>query len=318
MERRPRTRLQKIDTVSGRTAGTGGMVWFALPFLGLGGFLALAGFGVIPLPGKANAPLPVIGCVGVAFFLAGTLVLSSGLRGILHRGRRRRLEELYGAEPWTADYPWDPTGTFDRSLGRVFQSWLFVVFLGFFLAPFHWWAWASDEGGLFVRGIVVFFSLIHLCVLGTALRRTAQWLRYGRTRLRYDDFPFHPGETVRVTYAPNRFATLKGTVRCVEEYWETTGTGKHRRKSLVVDSLWSEAHEWTPHRQDVEVALRFDLPDDEQLVNRLSRAPVRYWELVLEAEAAGVDFHATYLLPVYASRLSRPRSSTQVDAMQVE
>ena len=49
-----------------------------------------------------------------------------------------------------------------------------------------------------------------------------------------------------------------------------------------------------------EVPISFDLPADPELANRLGEAPVRYWELVVEAEEPGVDFATSFVLPVYA------------------
>ncbi len=302
MSGRRRTRLSNHDPVGHRTAASGGLVFLALPFLGAGAFFALAGFGFTSLPGEANAPLPVIGCVGLAFFVAGAHVLASGVSGLLHRRRKRRIESMFAGETWLADFPWDPTGIGDGAVSRCVRGWTGVAFLAVFLAPFHWWAWMSGGGGLFVKGIVGLFELILVAVVVGELRRTFALLRHGVTRLRFDAFPFHPGDDLRVTFTPNRFDEPRATLRYVEESWVETGRGTRRRRTQVADALWSEEHVLAPHRLDVALPIRLPLPADPELVNRFSESPVRYWELVLEADVPGPDFRARFLLPVYPPR----------------
>ena len=52
-----------------------------------------------------------------------------------------------------------------------------------------------------------------------------------------------------------------------------------------------------------EVAIAFDLPDEPLWANRLGELPIRYWELAVDAEAPGVDFATSFVLPVYAARV---------------
>ncbi|MDX1420937.1 MAG: hypothetical protein R3181_13310, partial [Rubricoccaceae bacterium] len=60
----------------------------------------------VPGMGEANAPWWVVGCVGLAFLLAGLMVGVSGVRGILHRRRRAAPARDRRDGPWMRDYPW--------------------------------------------------------------------------------------------------------------------------------------------------------------------------------------------------------------------
>ena len=89
-----------------RTGYRGGAALFSLPFIGIGTYFALSGFEYIsPPPGKVNAPLWVIGVIGLAFALAGFMVLAHALRGMRHHARKRRELELYPERPWVSDFP---------------------------------------------------------------------------------------------------------------------------------------------------------------------------------------------------------------------
>jgi hypothetical protein len=287
-------RIEKTDTLSQRTAYRGGAVVFGVPFLGVGTFFAGAGFGYWPLPGKANAPLWVIGYVGLAFALAGLVMMISGVRGLLAKRRG-------GARLWTED------GMHDRAGGRVLSGFFASVFFAVFLVPFNWWAYLSGQGPFMVKGIVGLFDLILLLVVGQFLYRIAQFLKYGHSRLHFHGYPFRPGGEVAVTFLPNRFDELKATWRFVEERFETTGSGKNRTTSLVSYAHFSETETLAPGRTSPEVDLSFTLPDEPEWVTDVTGQPVRYWELVVEADVPGVDFHATFPLPVVSTAETQKR-----------
>ena len=71
---------------------------------------------------------------------------------------------------------------------------------------------------------------------------------------------------------------------------------------MVHDALYEESKELTPGPLQPEVSIQFELPENEDWVNRISGTPVRYWELHIAAEAVGVDFESSWPLPVYAGR----------------
>ena len=70
-------------------------------------------------------------------------------------------------------------------------------------------------------------------------------------------------------------------------------------KGLVCYELWRAEKAVEPGTFAPEVTVAFDLPDDPELANRLDGTNVRYWELAVDAEAPGVDFSTTFVLPVY-------------------
>jgi hypothetical protein len=292
-----------------RTGYRGGAALFSLPFIGIGTYFALAGFEYIPLPGKANAPLWVIGYIGIAFAFAGLMVLAHALRGMRHHARKRRVIELYPERPGIADYPWNPDGIDSRLGARALQSVFGGTLFCVFLAPFHWWAWMSDHGGIFIGIFTGLFEFIALFVVWNCLRHVLQWLKYGSSRLRFRKFPFKPGDKLDLEFSPNRFDQLKATLRFIEERVEQSGSGNNRSTRIVHDALYEETKELTPGPLQPEVRLEFELPDNEEWVNQISGTPVRYWELKLEADVPGVDFDASWPLPVYSGKRSAPTAS---------
>jgi hypothetical protein len=286
-------RIHKNDTLSQRVAYGKGALLLSLPFILVGGIFAALGFGGVQLEG-ANAPMWVIGAFGFAFLLAGLVLFANALRSRRAAARRRALAD---APPWQRDLPWDRKGTKDRAGPRVANAFLGSFFLAVFLVPFNWWAFLSGKGPLPVEVLVGLFDLIALLVLGNACYRLAQLLKYGSSRLGFRDFPFFLGERLEVVFAPNRFDEVRFTLRCVEERYERSGEST----SLVCYELHRDERTLLPGTLEPEVAVAFDLPDEPDLANRLGEMPVRYWELAIDAEAPGVDFETSFVLPVYAA-----------------
>jgi len=292
-------KIQQRETRSQATAYRWPAVLFSLPFVGIGSWLTLGGFEFVPLGGKAHAPLWVIGCCGLAFLLAGLIVLFRGLLGVWNQRRIARLGERRQSEPWLADYPWDRRGLRDRPGGRVALAFFFFVFMAVFLVPFNWWAWWSGEGPWMVRIVVGLFDGVTLLVAGGFVYQLGQLLKFGRSRLAFRRFPYHPGETLSVGFSGTRLDHLKATLRFVEERFETTGSGKNRSTRLVSYTHFDDQRELTAPPGHPEIEIVFEIPDNPEWVTELSAKPVRYWELLIESEQPGIDFKTTFPLPVY-------------------
>lgn len=285
-----------------RTAYRGGAALMALPFIGVGVYCAGFGFGYLPEPDGVNAPLWVVGCIGLAFAIAGLWLLTLGLGGMRHHARRKRIVELYPERPWLSDYAWDDSGIESRPFARAVGSLYFAALWCIFMTPFYWWAFLSGEGNWFVKGIVGLFCFFTIFVLKQAFSGVVHAFKYGRTRLRFHTFPFHPGGKLDVDFEGNRFEELTATLRFVEErIYEDVD----QKKDLVARTLHSDEQTLTPGPFQPVVRLVFDLPDDEELVNEISGDPVRFWELEIRAPAPGVDFHVVLPVPVYSPRGKR-------------
>lgn len=117
------------------------------------------------------------------------------------------------------------------------------------------------------------------------------------------------------------------TLRCVRE--RSVGSGKSAR--VVRETLHEERRDVAPEevafgrgsaaglfklvrRADEEAALpvSFRLPDERALSSDLFGSPKKLWELTVTAEVPGLDYEATFLLPVY-SRPDRAGGSPATD-----
>ena len=49
-----------------------------------------------------------------------------------------------------------------------------------------------------------------------------------------------------------------------------------------------------------KLSIEWNLPGDLEFVSTLSERPARFWELEVKADTPGVDYHSSFLLPIYA------------------
>lgn len=67
--------------------------------------------------------------------------------------------------------------------------------------------------------------------------------------------------------------------------------------------MWSAAilaEQATAFHSTASLPVTFQLPADEAFATQLTADSPVYWELDISAETPGVDFAATYLIPVYS------------------
>lgn len=300
--------------LSGRTEPRGthtgfstlGAALFGLPFFGMGIFIILVGTKVVAVdPKGVHAPYWVLTVFGSVFAIAGLFVWSMAWRQ--HAANRRREEAAlrHGNEPALVDHAWDVTGYAVARWKPVIKGFIGTLFLTLFLSIFNYWAFFA-KGPWMVKAIVILFDAVLVWVWVLAFMRLGRSIKFGVTRIEFMTFPYRPGETAVIRWWPAQGVRVVNqgafTLRCVEEWYETTGHGKNRSKHLVHEQVWSG----TWHVVQVNsvspgqfVELRYDLPQSAPSTQLCADKPV-FWELEVKLEMPGLDFEETYLVPVYA------------------
>jgi hypothetical protein len=301
----PETKVVKLNQPALVTAATGGagggcLVAFGLPFVALGAYLNWLVYAHIDRITFTDPPMPrpFLYILASIFLTAGLAVWSRGLHGIFASWRLERTMRANPDEPWWGDHGWKATGAHEHPFWGALGGLFFCAFFAAFLAPFHWWmSWERWIPGFF---ILAFFDLIFLGVAGAWLYGVARSIKYGAAWIRYGRFPFFLGETLDIRLGCRgslaRFDTITVTVRHVH-------TRKDRDDStqLTAYQHWAETLTIDPRSlQDAnELPITLTLPTGDY-GTWISDDPPRYWEVEANAEAAGIDFAARFLLPVYA------------------
>jgi len=176
------------------------------------------------------------------------------------------------------------------------------------LVPFNWFAWYSDKNDLLPLQIAIsLFDLLLISWVIEIVRQFLAALKYGNSRLEYQTFPLLTGGRVGLMWMPpsglENATSIKFVLRCVEEWEETTGSGKNRGTHLVHEQVWA-ATRITEGPVDCQpnhpIPLSFDVPATAP-GSCLSKKKINvFWELEVCAKSPGVDFQEQYLVPVYA------------------
>lgn len=236
--------------------------------------------------------------------------VASSLRGAA------RLLGGAAAEPWTADHDWsreEAEEVLQATSGKAVLAGLALAVAGaaVFLVLRRAAAAAPEEaGGAFLWAWVAGFAGGGLALAWLGLRQRLARARWGGAALRLRRFPCFLGERleaelVRPPDAP-RLPGLAARLSCVVEHarQEPEHRARHvgrRRWRMERAVRWTETRRlpgWGASR----VSIRFDLPPEgpEVVPTELSRPEPRYWELEVWSTGLALQFHAVWLVPVYA------------------
>jgi hypothetical protein len=284
---------------------TVGMFLFGVPFAGIGTVVALIGLKVVPVnSASVHAPYAVLIAFGLVFGFGGLMIWSMAWKQ-LHANRHRALAlKQHISEPALEDYDWDPRGIRSHCWTKTVKSFAGAGFLALFLSMFNWWAW-GPHGPWPLKFFVSLFDLWLVFALWQALLALSRALRFGDSRIEFVHFPYRANETIVVRWlTPSGMARAdKGafTLRCVREFYETTGTGSNRTRNIVHEEQWSGTWQLSqPENFPPGKNIELEFPPAAGLpATCLSRPETFYWEFEVNLSMPGPDFKETYLVPVY-------------------
>ena len=296
--------LQNRQGRSGIALGSACALLIGLPFLAAGVAMILVGLGGFKPYGDAPPPVVCFG-LGGAFALAGLFLCSQGVMGLRRKYRRRRFARQQRGQPWSADHPWDVTGTTDHAGRKLLWPFGISGFLFVFLMPFNYFFFsgASSKAPWFVKTFIGLFDGAFVVMLGYALYCLARYLKYGSSSLRFPRFPFFLGERLEAQFVPpgevRDCRSMNITLRCIKERFETDSDNSNvvRCYEIYADTLLVEGDAAAATYPAIPIA--FDLPEDAPSTALAERPPV-YWEIEIKANVPGIDYRTNLLVPVYA------------------
>ena len=282
-------------------------VLFGLLFVAAGLYIILISFNVIDTPdSKFHVPRYMVAMIGGVFLMPGLFMVIHGLLSLNYKP----IKFLVNASPWDSDYNWNHQKITDRSRSDLIKFFFSTVFIILFLIPFHIFIFKFLGGskiGYFPKALMIIFDLAVLIIIGTYIKKLFRYLKYGMSSLRFNQFPYFLGNKLELTFMINN--PLKGaklinaTLQCIEEKYETRGSGDSKKSVVVCYHLYSESKEielpLIEDHSSFQIPIMFDLPEDEIYRTRLKERPPTYWELELKADTDGMDLVKKFLVPVY-------------------
>jgi hypothetical protein len=311
-----RTQLQ---FTSGMAVGC--VVLFLLPFAAAGTFSAvravrMARAGVLP-----DAVL--LGIAALAFGGVGF----GGLLGIRVAYRRMKeaeaLQARHPEEPWLWRRDWAAGRIEDSTRETLLGAWIFAILWNLISLP---GAYVGVRAALYEAkpaGLVaLLFPLAGVWLLARALHATARKRKYGISRLELSTIPGVIGHTlVGTVHAPMDLRPAEGFevhLTCIRRV--TTRSGKNSSTSERI--LWQEegrlvgelSRDYSGMRTSIPI--RFQLPPDVEASTTTNPNDRVTWQLQLTASVSGVDYDATFEVPVFRTAASdQPSAIVDADSL---
>ena len=207
--------------------------------------------------------------------------------------------------PWKANTDWRADGIRSGSRAAMIGAWVFAGFWNLVSAPLPFLLVDEIiEKKNYPALLGLLFPVVGVGLLVWAVRRSAEWRRFGAVPVVLDPFPGAIGGQVggyldiRLPYdSTTRFEM---TLTCIKSYMSGSGKNRSRRENAV----WQDEQTVAPESGPLgsRVRFRFDVPADLTPADAL-RSESRYhlWRLSVQADLPGTDFNRDYDIPVYAT-----------------
>lgn len=284
------------------------VIIISLIMMGAGVFLTCLGFGIIPIKySNPNLPLKTfIFSGGGFFFLAGFSTLISWVSALWRKLQLNAIEKIQQSEVWCFDYSWDRQRVKDNSFKGLSEAWSATLFFLLFILPFNWLVCFGEDIPIFLKGVIGIFDIVIIGILVRSIYLSWQYCKYGTSQLNFNQFPFFLGEKIDVLLQSAKpvegCKSLHLALRCIEERYELRRSGNKSQMEVISYQIYEDtliiAAE--AYQQGIlRIPVNMPLPDGQQYETCLRKRPPTYWELAVKAEIPGIDYAASFLLPVY-------------------
>ena len=291
-----------------RTA-VGCAVLFFLPFAAVGVFAAAQL--VVALGRGDHAQAGFLSIFALTFGGVGI----GGITAVL-AGRRRAEEGLarearHPASPWLWREDWAARRVTDSPRAAMWSAWAFTALWNLISLPSAVLAVRSAmrEGNRLAL-IALVFPVAGVGLLVWAIRATLRYRRFGVSTLELTAVPAAVGHALEgLIRTPMGLRPPDGfqlTLSCIRQV--TSGSGRNRSTSESI--LWQEKRQAPPTGIGVPVA--FPIPADAVPCDPGRSGNRVFWRLEARAEVPGVDYAASFEVPVFRTAASeQPRTPAE-------
>jgi hypothetical protein len=282
--------------------GYGCFLLFLTPFCGVGIFMTLNGLRAALAGDWGEAATSL--AFGLVFGGAGFGLLAALL---YNRRKGQELERRQGqhpSEPWLWRPDWAAGRIEGSSRAKMFLAWAFALFwnlISWTVAPVAIVEGYLQEGEAAAL-LVLVFPLVGAALLVWAIRSTIRHRKFGVSVFRMAEVPGVIGRKLEGVILTNTLVRpddgFRVTLTCVNRI--TSGSGRSR--STRENILWQEEHRQRRAHQvgrATAIPVAFRLPRDLRQSDTTVAANQIIWRLEAGAEVPGVDYDASFDVPVF-------------------
>jgi hypothetical protein len=294
---------KKVAPMSAKAAfGYGCFLLFLAPFCGVGIFMTIKGLQAAMAGEWSEAGLSLL--FGLVFGGVGFGLLAALFYGRKKQQELERLQGTHPAEPWLWRPDWAAGRIEGSSRAKMYQAWGFALFwnlISYAVAPVAIAEGYLREGEPLVL-LVLVFPLVGAGLLVWAIRATIRQRKFGVSVFRMASVPGVIGRKLEGVILTNTLVrpddAFRVTLASVNRI--TTGSGKSR--STREDILWQEERQIRRVHQvgrASAIPVAFRLPHDVRQSDTSEHGDQIIWRLEASAEVPGVDYHASFDVPVF-------------------
>lgn len=253
--------------------------------------------------GQPTPTVVIQGAAGLVAVIGSGIYLRVARRLVREAEAEEARRTAHPDEPWLWRKKWlDGVIEADGRAGVV-GLWVMTVFWNGISWPVMLAAFGKphrDDGVYFV----LLFPLVGLGLLAGAIYQTIRWRKFGRPRFLMSRLPGaiggYVGGMIEVPARVTPEADLRLTLRNIRR--EVTGSGKNRSVRETV--LWEHEERIAPDKLvsgpgRTEAPVLFYVPDTGQPSDDANANNEVLWRLEARAAVPGVDFAATFTVPVF-------------------
>jgi hypothetical protein len=247
-----------------------------------------------------------IACGAVAFGFAGFGLMATALWGRKRVYTDDELRKRNPDQPWMWNAEWVSRRISDQSRAGTFLLWGFALL---------WNAIAAPVALLFVPDAIrhgnplgyaaLLFPLAGLAMLLNAARITLRGLRFRDSKLILDTMPVPLGGTLRGSVeVPHALTSVSAVmIRLTALQWRTIGSTTtstiacHEERELEPGLLRHTA-------DSTIIPIEIPVPADAPATDMRDGKENVFWRLSVDAEVPGIDYSATFDVPVFQTAFS--------------
>jgi hypothetical protein len=308
--------------VTRTNAGLGCLIAFLLPFAAVGVFTAVQCARFASLGQWSQAGFFAL--FALTFGGVGFGGIAAGLAGRRKLAEIEALEGLNPGKPWLWRSDWAAGRVDDSSRATMWTAWVFAALWNLISIP---------SGILGVQAalrenkpagfIALIFPIVGAGLIVWATRATLRYRRFGISRLELTTKPGVVGHSlagaVRTTITLRPAQGFQVCLRCIRRV--TSGTGDNR--STSESTLWQEearvqgqvSRDATGMGTTIPIA--FAIPADAIPCDSSNSANRVLWRLEVSADVPGVDYAASFEVPVFRTELSDRPPTPEEAALKV-
>jgi hypothetical protein len=294
--------MQQFDGEKSRWMFGGCLAVFALPFF-IGGAQILTG-GIRALH-RHEGSAPFLLALGIAFTalsVAFVGIIAFAVRAGQASARRRNVSPM---QPWLWRDDWAGRRIAEANQGGRAVLWLFALMWNAITIPIVVIVARQFPRDSAATMVFVFGGAGILLLAGagySALRRA----KFGRSFCTIDRVPIEPGQTLSGQIEHRGAQVPDGGYRFVLACVNRIITGHGRGRTTVTQTLWETEQRVSgalaaPSPVGMRVPFSFALPADAPSSDLSKRDDVVLWQLTVAAELPGIDYKATFELPVFTT-----------------